>query len=218
MRALSRDEVRAVDRRALEVYGIPTLLLMENAGAGLARAVQAHLGSRGLERARVLVVCGKGGNGGDGLVLARHLALGGHEPRVALAFDPAKADHASDAGTNLTIVERLGVPIERAADGEALRALLARTKADLIADALLGTGVADEVREPHRGIIEAMNGSGIPIAAVDLPSGLDADTGKPLGVAVRAAFTVTFAAPKLGFAHAREWTGPVVVVSIGCPV
>ncbi len=202
-----------MDRRALEVHGIPTLLLMENAGAGLARAVL-----RRPDAERVLVVCGKGGNGGDGLVLARHLAVAGREPVIALAADPAAFDRASDAGVNLGIVERMKLPIEVAPDGAALSALLARVKPDLVADALLGTGLASPVREPHRGLIEAMNASGLPIVAVDLPSGLDTDTGEPLGVCVRATFTVTFAAMKKGFANALEWTGPVEVVPIGCPV
>jgi NAD(P)H-hydrate epimerase len=213
VRALSRDEVRAVDRRALEVYGIPTLLLMENAGAGLARAVL-----RRPDAERVLVVCGKGGNGGDGLVLARHLALAGREPVVALAAEPAAFDPASDAGVNLGIVERLRLPVAVTKDAVELRDFIARSKPDLIADALLGTGLSSEVREPHKGLIEAMNAAGLPIVAVDLPSGLDADAGKPLGACVRATFTVTFAATKKGFANALEWTGPVEVVPIGCPV
>ncbi len=204
--------MRAVDRRALEVYGIPTLLLMENAGAGLARAVMARA------TGRVAVVCGKGGNGGDGLVLARHLAVAGRDVAIALTAPAADFDRKSDAGVNLTIVERLKIPLEVTPDGKALASFLARTKPALVADALLGTGVSSEVREPHRGLIEAMNASGIEIVAVDVPSGLDGDTGKPLGVSVRAAFTVTFAAEKKGFASAREYTGEVEVVSIGCPV
>lgn len=215
---LTREEVRAVDRRALSELGIPTLLLMENAGAGLARSVVAHLRARGLDAgARVVIVCGKGGNGGDGLVLARHLRLSNHDPLVALAAAPAAFDRASDAGVNLAIVERMGIPLEVVNDGASLGALLARAKPDLVADALLGTGASTEVREPHRGLIESMNAAGAPIVAVDVPSGLDCDTGAPLGVAVRATFTVTFAAAKVGFERAARWTGPVEVVPIGCP-
>jgi NAD(P)H-hydrate epimerase len=215
VKALSRDEVRALDRRALEVYGIPTLLLMENAGAGLARIV---VGGMPRGKGRIAIVCGKGGNGGDGLVLARHVAIAGRSPLVVLAAPPAAFDRASDAGVNLTIVEEMKLPLEVALDGRALGALLARTKPNLVADALLGTGLTEEVREPYRGLIEAMNASQIPIVAVDVPSGLDCDTGKPLGVCVRANFTVTFAALKKGFAVARELTGRVEVVGIGCPL
>ncbi len=150
--------------------------------------------------------------------LARSNAAGS-AARAMTGSRPATARcRASDAGVNLGIVERMKLPIEVAPDGAALSALLARVKPDLVADALLGTGLASPVREPHRGLIEAMNASGLPIVAVDLPSGLDTDTGEPLGVCVRATFTVTFAAMKKGFANALEWTGPVEVVPIGCPV
>jgi len=206
-------EVRAVDRRAFEVYGIPTLLLMENAGASLARFALERAGT-GL----TLVVCGRGGNGGDGLVLARHLAVAERPVIVALAAEPDSFDRKSDAGENLTIVEKMKLPLEVAKDAAALRALLARAKPSLLADALFGTGLTEAPREPHRGLIEAMNSSGVPILAVDLPSGLDCDAGRPLGACVRASWTVTFAAPKKGFEHAREWTGPVSVVPIGCPL
>jgi NAD(P)H-hydrate epimerase len=221
-RALTREEVRRVDRRALEGFAIPTLLLMENAGAGLARAVVRYLAERGpSEGAQVVIVCGRGGNGGDGLVLARHLVVAGFAPRVILTSPPELFDRRSDTGVNLTIVERMRIPVEVATDGAALGAVVASAKdAVLVVDALLGTGVNEVVREPHRGLIDAMNGSKLPIAAVDVPSGLSVDTGRPLGVAVRAAFTVTFAAMKIGFERpeARAFTGPVEVVPIGTPV
>jgi NAD(P)H-hydrate epimerase len=221
-RALGRDEVRAVDRRAVETYSIPSLILMENAGAGLSRSVEAKLRELGrLERGPVAIVCGKGGNGGDGLVLARHLHLAGHAPRIAIAHAPEDFDRASDAGVNLTIVERLGLPLEVAPDGASLGRLLARwSDAVLVADALLGTGVREPVREPYTDLIAALNACLRPIVAVDVPSGLDSDRGVPLGTAVRARWTVTFAALKKGFLvpGADEWTGPVEVVGIGAPV
>ncbi|HZU95302.1 MAG TPA: NAD(P)H-hydrate epimerase [Planctomycetota bacterium] len=211
--------MRAVDRRALEVYGIPTLLLMENAGAGLARATIDALLEAGFERSSpVVIVCGKGGNGGDGLVLARHLALAEGNPLVVLTAAPAAYDRASDTGINLTIVEKMKLPIEVALDGKALWPVISRSSPAIVADALLGTGVSEEVREPYRGLIQAMNNDIYPVLAVDVPSGLDCDTGKPLGVCVRAVKTVTFAAEKKGFAAAREYTGEVEVVPIGCPV
>lgn len=221
-RALSRDEVRALDRAAVEKLAIPSLLLMENAGAGLARFVADRLQELGRpERATVAIVCGKGGNGGDGLVLARHLLVLGHTPRVALAHAPQELDRESDAGKNLTIVERLGIALEVTPDAATLGRTLARwSDAVLVADALLGTGVTRPVREPTAGLIAAVNACLRPVVAVDLPSGLDADTGKPQGTAVRARWTVTFAAAKKGFLEpgASEWTGPVTVVGIGAPV
>jgi NAD(P)H-hydrate epimerase len=220
MRALTRAEVREVDRRAVADYAIPSLLLMENAGAAIARSALAWLAAHNAPTgAPVAVVCGKGANGGDGLVVARHLAIAGHAPTVACCFDRAKADRATDAGVNLGIVERMRIPLEEARDGAALAAWLARANAHLVIDALLGTGLEGEVREPYRGLIGAVNQAARPVLAVDIPSGLDCDTGRPLGVAVKATWTVTLAAMKVGLAkpEAREWTGPVEVAGIGVP-
>ncbi|MBX3465954.1 MAG: NAD(P)H-hydrate epimerase [Planctomycetes bacterium] len=220
-RPLSRAEVREVDRRAIEDLGLPGLVLMENAGRGLTAAVDRDLRARGAPPgAEVLVVCGRGNNGGDGFVLARHLLLLGWRPRVALAGRLAQVDRATDAGVNLGVLERVGEQVHEAPDGPALTAWLGRwPTAPLVVDALYGTGLEGALRDPGLGLVQALDRDPRPKVAVDLPSGLDCDQGVPLGAAVRAARTVTFVHEKRGFAAAgaRAYTGEVEVVPIGCP-
>jgi NAD(P)H-hydrate epimerase len=219
-RALTRAEVREVDRRAIEDLGLPGLVLMENAGRGLTEVVLAELGRRGAPArgAVVPIVCGRGNNGGDGLVLARHLRLAGHEPRVIFAAALLDMPRCGDAGTNLAVLERAGEPLLEAKDGGALAAVLATfASAPLIVDALFGTGLDSPLREPAAALVRALDAARPPKLGVDVPSGLDCDTGRSLGAVVRCARTVTFVAEKVGFAAARDVTGPVDVVSIGCP-
>lgn len=220
-RALTRAEVREVDRRAIEELGMPGCVLMENAGLGLTDRVVEELAARGAEPGcAVGIVCGRGNNGGDGFVLARHLELRGYRPRLAYCGRVADARRDTDAGINLTVVERSGLALSEATDGEALAALLASwSDVPLLVDALFGTGLEGELREGARGLVEALDAAPVPKVAVDIPSGLDCDAGGPLGAAVRAVRTVTFVAPKAGFATdgAEAFTGRVDVVSIGCP-
>lgn len=211
---LSRDEVRAIDRRAIEEFGVPGIVLMENAGRGVAELLRA-LGISG----RVVVACGKGNNGGDGYVIARHLDNGGVPVRVLRFCTPEEL--TSDAAlayqiiaqSGLDIVEYAGKPL----DASALANELAT--AAWVVDALLGTGLSGPVRSPFDGIITAINASPAKVLAVDIPSGLDCDTGLPLGVAVRGHHTATFVAPKKGFANpaAGAWLGQVHIVGIGAP-
>jgi len=210
---LSRDQVRAIDRRAIDEFGVPGAVLMENAGRGAAEVLLA-LGARG----PVVVCCGKGNNGGDGFVIARHLDNHGVPVRVLLFAKPEEL--TGDAALNHGILRKSGVPIDARAgpvDAEALRRELA--PAEWVVDALFGTGLAGAVRPPFDQVIAAINASGAKVLAVDIPSGLDCDTGEPLGPAVRAQHTVTFVAMKKGFTNpvAREWTGEVHVADIGAP-
>jgi NAD(P)H-hydrate epimerase len=215
LRPVSREEMRGLDARAVDELSLPTLILMENAGRGAAAWLRDRAGSN----ARVLVVCGPGNNGGDGGVVARHLDAWGHAVRVVWF---ARADRLrGDAATQWGILARSGLDqttIDDAAiDSDRLDALIAA--ADWVVDGLLGTGLTRPVEGPLRAVIEALNRSGKPILALDLPSGLDADTGRPLGEAVRATATTTFVAPKLGFQApgASGYTGEVIVVDIGLP-
>jgi len=212
--ALSRDEVRAIDRRALDEYGVPGVLLMENAGRGAAELL-AGLGIQGM----VVVCCGRGNNGGDGLVIARHLDNRRIPVRVLLA-GPAH-ELTGDAAINHTIASRSGLPIVGDV-GDPARASLLRDQlaaADWVVDALLGTGLAGAVRSPFDRLIAAINDCKARVFAVDIPSGLDCDTGKPLGTAIRARHTATFVAIKKGFAEpaAQEWLGQVHVLGIAAP-
>jgi NAD(P)H-hydrate epimerase len=211
---LSREEVRALDRRAIEEFGVPSVVLMENAGRGAAELL-ISLGVHG----QVVVCCGKGNNGGDGFVIARHLDNRGISVRVLLFARPE--DLAGDAAINYQIIARAGLPIvihaDNPVDDPALRGELAA--AEWVVDALFGTGLAGPVRKPFDQIIAAINESPARVLAVDIPSGLDCDTGKPLGPTVRAHHTTTFVAMKKGFANpeTRRWLGQVHVVDIGAP-
>jgi NAD(P)H-hydrate epimerase len=202
---LTRDQVRAIDRRAIDEFGVPGVVLMENAGRGAAE-VLLSLGARG----PVLVCCGKGNNGGDGLVIARHLDNRGLPVRVLLFANPEEL--TGDAATNCDIIRRSGVPLEVRA-GPPLEA------AEWIVDALFGTGLAGAVRPPFDAVIATINASGAKVLAVDIPSGLDCDSGEPLGPTVRADHTVTFVAAKKGFENpaSQQWVGAIHVVDIGAP-
>ena len=214
----TRDEIRAFDRYAIEVLGLPGIVLMENAGRQIAEAARAMLAGRA--KPRVVILAGPGNNGGDGFVVARHLAMAGIRPEVALLAPREKI--VGDADTNLRVLEPLGFQVRVLAGkveamlGE-LRPLLA--EADLLVDGLLGTGTRGEIREPYASAIGAVNDARRPVLAIDIPSGLDPDTGKPLGPTVRATKTVTMAAVKVGFreAGAAEYTGEVVLADIGVP-
>jgi NAD(P)H-hydrate epimerase len=216
IRPLSREEVRSIDARAAGELGLPTLVLMENAGRGAAEWLRPRL--RASPPTRVVIPCGPGNNGGDGGVVARHLDAWGFAVRVVWF---ARADRiAGDAAVQRDVLARSGLDQDiwdGPLDAGRLDALFAG--ADWVVDALLGTGLTRPVEGPLRDAIEAMNRSGRPILALDLPSGLDADAGQPLGVAVRATATATFVAPKLGFSRpgAEAFTGEVHVVEIGVP-
>jgi NAD(P)H-hydrate epimerase len=208
---LTRAQVRAFDKHAIEQLGIPSVVLMENAGRGAALVLQA-LGIHG----PVVIACGKGNNGGDGLVIARHLANMRCDASVLLF---ARLEELSpDAAIQWNIVRKMGLPAEiasRPLDEMQLAATFAR--AEWIVDALFGTGLTGPLREPFDRVIALINASAARVLAVDIPSGLDCDTGEPLGAAIRAEHTVTFVAPKLGFCNpaAAACTGRVDVVDIG---
>jgi NAD(P)H-hydrate epimerase len=156
------------------------------------------------------VVCGPGNNGGDGLAAARHLANAGRDLRIHLVAPAGTCRPGSDAATNLAIVRAMGIPIigNVALDGAAV-----------VIDAIFGTGLREAVRDPYRAAITAVRASRAGVVAIDLPSGLDADTGAVLGVSVRADLTATMLAPKVGFTRGQgpSLVGEVVVVDIGVP-
>jgi NAD(P)H-hydrate epimerase len=206
---LTRAQVREVDRRAIEQYHVPGIVLMENAARGAAEVAWEMLGGT---PADVQIVCGGGNNGGDGLAIARHLHNRGCRVTLLLATDPTL--YRGDALLNWRIVETMSLSV-LPADPAQLDA-----PSDLIIDALFGTGLSKPITGPVADVIARVNQRGTPILAVDLPSGLDCDTGQPLGPAcVRATRTVTFVAEKAGFANpaARQYTGPITVADIGCP-
>mgnify|MGYP002634686615 CR=1 FL=1 len=218
-RSLSRAEVREVDRRAIEVLGVPGVVLMENAGIGLTRVVleeRERLGGSGA----VAIVAGSGNNGGDGFVLARQLALRGVPVELGF-FGSSLNPPRGDAGLNLAALLASGPRPRDLADAKALSTWLAEVepRCDLVVDALYGTGLSSPLRPAGLAAVQALAACPLPLIAVDLPSGLCCDSGEPLGAATRATRTVTFVGRKLGFDRvgASDYTGPVEVVAIGCP-
>ena len=209
---MSREQVRDVDRRAMEEFGLSGLALMENAGRGTAD----WLFNEGLE-GRVAICCGKGNNAGDGFVIARHLEAAGVDVEVLLFTDPAEL--SGDAETNFAVLKKAGTPVISAIELDEATLSNRLQTSEWVVDALLGTGITGEVREPFASAVRAINACGKPVLAIDLPSGMDCDTGQPLGECVKATRTATFVARKLGFdgAGAESLTGLVKVLPIGAP-
>ncbi len=213
MRLVTAAEMRELDRRTIEQAGVPSLQLMEAAGRAVSDAVRELLPRP--RRGPVVIVAGKGNNGGDGLVVARLLHDAGIPAEVCLL--PAAAELSGDAATNFHRAWWLGVSIYPQASVELLNQRLAR--AAVIVDAVLGTGASGEVHGPAREAIAAMNSAAAPVVAVDIPSGVHADTGALLGDAVCAEITVTMGLPKLGLFQypGRAYVGRVQVADIGIP-
>ena len=211
MYACTPHQMRAMDLRAVQEYGIPSLLLMENAGAAVARRVEALLAEAGAPRGPVLLLCGGGNNGGDGFVAARRLRNRGIPVTCLLAA--ARERVQGDARLNLELLERLGVPVE-----SELATVLRRPSAVAV-DALLGTGFRGEPRGPIAEAITALHAGDWPILAVDVPSGVNAETGAAGECSVWARETVTFGLPKVGLLQepARSRAGRLIVAEISLP-
>ncbi len=215
-RILNREQVRSIDRIAIQEYGIPGIVLMENAGNNAAtlmldRTVMVEAGVAFDDIQRVVILCGAGNNGGDGFVIARHLANRNHWDIITVLVGDSQR-LSEDCRVNHDICSKMGLPIESDAppiDGS-----------DLIVDAILGTGFSGNVREPAASIIDTVNASRCAgVVAIDVPSGLDCDTGESGNVAIRANLTITFAANKIGFRQpaAIAHIGRVHVADIGAP-
>jgi hydroxyethylthiazole kinase-like uncharacterized protein yjeF len=217
---LSRAQVREYDTHAIEERRVPGIVLMENAGRGAAEAILAriHAAPGGAKGARVAIVAGTGNNGGDGFVVARHLAARGVEASVVVI---GRADRiAGDARPNHDAWVELGgacTVLPAGTDRSMIEAEIA--DATLIVDALFGTGLDRAIEGTFADAVAAMNDARAPVVALDLPSGLDADTGVVLGVAVEAVATITFAHRKLGLCTPRgaERAGEVTVAGLGLP-
>lgn len=214
---VTADEIREMDRMAIQDFGVPGASLMENAGAGAAAWIRRTLpeGAR-----KIAVLAGKGNNGGDGYVVARHLMNRGFEIFCATTGDLDDVDPATDAGGNLFTLLKMELLVREIRGDEDVATILdALAGVDLVVDGLLGTGARGRVREPYAALIEGVNRLEAPVFALDVPSGLDADTGEVRGACIRAAHTATFALPKIGFTRNRgpEMCGEVHVVDIGMP-
>ena len=223
LRPLTREEVRALDDHAVAELGMPTMVLMENAGRGAARVLSWAMFETGLissdsHPASVVVVCGPGNNGGDGAVLARHLEASGMA-KVHVVWTTPQSELQGDAPAQYRILQASGIEQSRVFEPIELESIL--KQADWVVDGLFGTGLTRPLipGDLAGDIVGIINESGKPVMALDIPSGMDANTGEIAGVAIKARITATFVAPKVGFYqhHASQWTGRVEIVDIGLP-
>lgn len=216
---LSREQARRVDRLAHETLGLPGVVLMENAAINASSAildwVEMEL-QRVPDFVNTTILCGSGNNAGDGYAVARHLTLW-NVPTSVVALRPLDA-LTGDAHLNAHAAQAMGIPIDPWPDN-AERAAELLGSGDLIVDAVLGTGFEGTLRPPLTQAVNAINQTGKPTVSLDIPTGLDADTGQPSPVAVEADLTVTFVAPKLGFGEssAEPFLGRVLTAEIGIP-
>jgi NAD(P)H-hydrate epimerase len=218
MATLTRKQVRKVDQRAIAEYGMSSLVLMENAARGTADVLCQLLEDDLRASGPVTIVCGKGNNGGDGFSLALLLEFRLVTVKVLLLCSPD--DLTGDAAANFAITHKAGIPIGQfLMPFEKTRFDVALSKSAWLVDAILGTGAVGEPKSPYAEAIDRMNASGIPILAVDLPSGLDCDTGVAARHTIRATHTCTFVATKPGFfaTGASHYVGNLLVVDIGVP-
>lgn len=214
MRRVSVKEMQEMDRKAIEEMAIPSSVLMENAGQRVAEQVSAK---------KIAIFCGTGNNGGDGFVTARHLVDKGAEVKVYIIGK--RSDIKNDPKINLDRLMKIGVAVEEMmprsdlVSRPNLEHQMFEVRPQLLIDAIFGIGLKGEVREPARSIIADLNKRNIPILSVDVPSGLDADTGEVLGSAIKASKTVTMQFAKNGFYINKgpEHVGEVIVADIGIP-
>lgn len=198
--------MQELDRRTIEDFGVPSIVLMENAGRHVGdAAINMLLGVAGK---KVAIFCGTGNNGGDGFVSARHLIRRGFEVTVYIIGETPRVKN--DPLVNLNILRKMGADIKEISEPVDVRV-------DLIIDAVFGIGLNGEIKDPILKIITDLNRNGTRVLSVDVPSGLDSDTGKTLGVAVKAEKTITMQFPKKGFYlnDGPAYTGEVIVADIG---
>ncbi len=209
------SEMNNIDRRCRDEYGIPTLLLMENAASGVTKTIVEMLGS--VRGKRITVICGRGNNGGDGLASARQLHILGASVSVYLLGDIA--DFRSEPAINLNIALKMGIGVYEKGKYSTRTLGSALNHSHMIIDAMIGTGLSSEIREEYKEVIDLINASKRPVLAVDISTGINSDTGEVMGTAVRATVTVTFALPKRGhFLYpGSDYTGKLLVSDISIP-
>lgn len=217
MKLATAAQMREIDKLAIEQYHLPGVVLMENAGAAVAREVERLLG--GIKDKKICVFAGLGNNGGDGFVAARYFANGGAKVKVFLIGEKARI--TGDAQIHADVLSRMGVDVmEITGDRDWDKVRIAVTFSDCLIDALVGTGFHGEMSEPLALIVDIINRSGKRVVAVDVPSGVNADNGQVQGSAVKAHLTVTFGLPKPGLLlyPGASQAGEVVLDGIGLPL
>lgn len=218
MQPMSRQKSRLVDKWAIERYGMSSLVLMENAGRNAAESIARNVG----QDPSILILAGTGNNGGDGFVIARHWELRfGHRAAIVIASEKRSLDEcrfSHDASVNLGILLRSGFEVKTwAQDAEEARERIA--SAMIIADAMLGTGASGPLREPIAEIVRHANSARGRRIAIDIPTGLDCDSGQAQSPCFLSDHTLTFVAPKIGFFSndGPRTVGQIEVISIGAP-
>jgi hydroxyethylthiazole kinase-like uncharacterized protein yjeF len=212
---LSGTQIKILDKLAIEKYGIPSIVLMENAGGAIAAQVRTLLKNK--RNPTVSIVCGLGNNGGDGLVAGRHLLNAGITTHIFILGNPKF--FKQDTRTNYSILKKIGYTIQ---DTPILNTILLKhiVKSDIVIDAIFGVGLNRAITEPCKSYIEGINQKAKFILAVDIPSGLDATTGDIYGACIKAHMTVTFTSAKRGLYKSKgpKHVGKVVVTDIGIPL
>ncbi|HET7216514.1 MAG TPA: NAD(P)H-hydrate dehydratase [Vicinamibacterales bacterium] len=217
MRVVNTEQMREADRRTIEDIGIPSIVLMENAGRQSVAAMEAAF--EDLAASRVAVVCGRGNNGGDGFVVARTLVQRGVDTSVFLLG--SVADVRGDARANLEVLGRLGMTVVEITNAQEWELNFTQiTDCDLVVDAILGTGFRGQLSGLLETVVADLNALGVPIVAIDLPTGISADTAQLEGPAVEASMTVTLGAPKIPLVlpPADAHAGDLVIADIGIPL
>jgi len=212
--AITAEKMAEIDKKAVE-FGIPRLLLMENAGGAVARTIMEKFG----HELKIVAFAGTGNNGGDGFVAARHLSNKGAKVKVFLIGDP-EGIRAEEARLNWNVIRKMERSIKIyvvRSPSDLKKAKHYLKHADVFIDAMLGTGLKGPLREPFSSVVRLINESGVPVVSVDAPTGLNPSTGEVQGLVVKAAYTVTFHKMKRGFLKANEYTGEVIVADIGVP-
>lgn len=212
MKLVTAQEMKEIDRITIEKYGIPSLQLMEKAGLGTAQVAAKMLGE--VKGKSVFIFCGKGNNGGDGFVAGMYLAK--QKAKVKFFLLGKKTELKGDAQVNLKKALKMKLPIVEISDAKKIPE---KFECDLMIDAIFGTGFKGEVGGLEKEVIKKINESKIPVLAVDIPSGLDADTGKAKSICVQAHHTVTMGLPKIAqvFYPGKDFCGEVTIVDIGIP-
>jgi len=217
MRVLNTQQMREADRRTIDEIGIPAIVLMENAGRQAVAAMEAAFDD--LATSHVGVLCGRGNNGGDGFVIARTLVQRGVETSVFLLG--SVADVRGDARTNLEVLGRIGLTVVEITNAQEWELHFSEiSRCELLVDAILGTGFHGQLSGLLETVVADVNGLGVPVVAIDLPTGLSADTAEVEGEAIEASMTVTLAAPKISLIlpPADSRSGDLVIADIGIPL
>ena len=216
-KAITSDQMYEIEDRGDKMIGVSRIYMMENAGHGLADFIISEF-RNDLKEKKIVVICGSGNNGGDGFVASRHLS-GYYGAKITVILLGSPADlRTQEAGINWRVIEKMD-SIEIIYDNKIVDKISKKiATADIIIDAIFGTGIKGEIREPHASAIELINNnSKAYVVSVDVPSGIDPNTGKPNNRSVKADATVTFHRMKTGLLNNKKYTGKITVEKIGIP-